>query len=62
MLAIETVNLCKKYNKTVAVSNLNLKIEEGEIFTLLGLNGAGKTIIFALSVLIHALSANHLPC
>ena len=43
MLAIETVNLCKKYNKTVAVSNLNLKIEEGEIFTLLGLNGAGKT-------------------
>lgn len=43
MSAIETVNLTKRYKDTTAVDNLNLKIEEGEIFSLLGINGAGKT-------------------
>lgn len=43
MSIIETKNLTKKYNKLLAVDNLNLKIEEGEIFGLLGPNGAGKT-------------------
>jgi ABC-2 type transport system ATP-binding protein len=40
---IETVNLTKKYNQHEAVSNLNLKVKEGEIFGFLGPNGAGKT-------------------
>lgn len=43
MPIIETENLTKKYNGLTAVDNLNLKIEEGEIFGLLGPNGAGKT-------------------
>lgn len=43
MKAIETINLTKKYKDTVAVDNLNLEIEEGELFALLGVNGAGKT-------------------
>jgi len=43
MSIIETKNLTKKYNSLVAVDNLNLQIEEGEIFGLLGPNGAGKT-------------------
>jgi ABC-2 type transport system ATP-binding protein len=43
MLAIETKNLTKKYKETVAVDNLNISIEQGEIFGLLGPNGAGKT-------------------
>jgi ABC-2 type transport system ATP-binding protein len=43
MPIIETKNLTKKYNTLVAVDNLNLQIEEGEIFGLLGPNGAGKT-------------------
>jgi len=43
MYAIETKSLTKKYNEINAVDNLNLKIEEGEIFGLLGPNGAGKT-------------------
>ena len=43
MYIIETKNLTKKYNSLVAVDDLNLQIEEGEIFGLLGPNGAGKT-------------------
>lgn len=40
---IKTENLTKKYDDLVAVNNLNLEIEEGEVFGLLGPNGAGKT-------------------
>ncbi|MGF3584670.1 MAG: ATP-binding cassette domain-containing protein [Thermoplasmatota archaeon] len=43
MYVIETKNLTKKYNDLNAVDNLNLKIQDGEIFGLLGPNGAGKT-------------------
>jgi len=40
---IRTENLTKKFGKLTAVDNLDLEIEEGEIFGLLGPNGAGKT-------------------
>ena len=43
MLAIKTIDLTKRYGKTVAVDRLNLEIKKGEIFSLLGVNGAGKT-------------------
>lgn len=43
MSIIETRALTKKYNGFTAVENLNLKVEEGEVFGLLGPNGAGKT-------------------
>ena len=40
---IEAIDLTKKYGEKVAVDNLNLKINDGELFSLLGVNGAGKT-------------------
>lgn len=40
---IETVNLTKKYDRFIAVNNLNLRVQHGEVFGLLGPNGAGKT-------------------
>lgn len=41
--AIETKDLTKKFGSKTAVDKLNLKINEGELFGLLGVNGAGKT-------------------
>ena len=43
MLAIDTNQLTKKYGDFQAVSNVSLRVHEGEIFALLGPNGAGKT-------------------
>ena len=43
MIEIDIKDLTKKYKDVVAVSNLNIQIKKGEIFSLLGTNGAGKT-------------------
>ena len=52
MNAIEIKDLTKKYKDTVAVNSLSLDIKEGELFSLLGINGAGKsTTIKMLSCL-----------
>jgi len=40
---IETVNLTKKFAGLVAVNALSLQIKKGEIFALVGPDGAGKT-------------------
>lgn len=43
MVAIKINDLRKEFKDLVAVEDLNLEIEEGELFALLGVNGAGKT-------------------
>lgn len=40
---IEITNLSKKYGNRLAVNQLNLKVEDGELFGFVGPNGAGKT-------------------
>ncbi len=40
---LQTKNLTKKYNGTTALNDLNLTVNEGDIYCLLGANGAGKT-------------------
>ena len=40
---IETVNLSKRYGRTTAVDQLNLRIEPGQVVGFLGPNGAGKS-------------------
>ncbi len=39
-LAIETCELTKFYHKTRGIENLNLHVEEGEVFGFIGPNGA----------------------
>ena len=43
MQAIKTMELVKQYKNLTAVDKLSLEIEQGELFSLLGVNGAGKT-------------------
>lgn len=53
MASIEIKDLTKKYKNKVAVSNLNLELNKGELFSLLGVNGAGKsTTIKMLTCLV----------
>ncbi|MEW5869376.1 MAG: ABC transporter ATP-binding protein [Chloroflexota bacterium] len=40
---ITTENLTKQFGTTLAVSQLNLEVNQGEVFGFLGPNGAGKT-------------------
>lgn len=56
---IKTVNLHKKYGNFTALESLNLEIKSGEIYALLGQNGAGKsTTINILLGLIKATSGD----
>ena len=59
MEAIKTVALTKNYKNLTAVDSLDLQIRSGELFTLLGVNGAGKsTTIRLLSCLTQPTSGD----
>jgi bacitracin transport system ATP-binding protein len=45
---IETNGLTKRYRKQTAVNNLNMHVKSGEIYGLLGRNGAGKTTVMKM--------------
>jgi len=47
-IAIKTLNLMKTFEDNVAVDNLNLEIRRGELFGLVGPDGAGKTTIMRI--------------
>lgn len=54
---IETKNLTKYYGKARGIINVNLTVDEGEIFGFIGPNGAGKsTMIRTLLSLIYKTS------
>lgn len=40
---LQAINLTKKYGDFIALQSLNLSVQKGEIFCLLGANGAGKS-------------------
>lgn len=45
---LETSNLEKRYKDFKALSNLNIHIESGSIYGLIGKNGAGKTTLIRI--------------
>lgn len=45
---LETQNLSRRYGSILALENLNLTVQSGQIFGLLGHNGAGKTTAIKL--------------
>ncbi len=63
MNTIEIHDLTKKYKDLTAVDCLNLSIAEGELFSLLGINGAGKsTTIKMLSCLLSPTAGDATLC
>jgi ABC-2 type transport system ATP-binding protein len=48
MTAIKTTHLTRKFGALTAVDNLSFEVEEGEIFGLVGPDGAGKTTTMRL--------------
>ena len=61
MEAIKTTNITKQYKDKTAVKSLNLTVEKGELYALLGVNGAGKsTTIKMLSCLVPVTSGDAL--
>lgn len=47
-LLVETKNVSKCYDSRLAVNRVNLKVERGAIYGLIGRNGAGKTTIMKM--------------
>lgn len=48
MYAAEIRSLRKEYKNLTAVNNVSFNIEDGEVLSLLGMNGAGKTTIIKM--------------
>lgn len=48
MYAIETNGITKNFDGIIAVNNINISINQGELFGLLGPNGAGKTTLISM--------------
>ena len=61
MNSIEINSLSKKFGNVLAVDDISLKVNEGEIFGFLGPNGAGKsTTMMILTTLLKPTSGNAL--
>lgn len=46
--AVEATGLVKRYREVTAVDRVSLRVHPGEVYALLGLNGAGKTTIIRM--------------
>jgi ABC-2 type transport system ATP-binding protein len=47
-LAVDAVDVTKKYGDLVAVDNLSMQVAPGEVYGILGPNGAGKTTLLRM--------------
>ncbi len=47
-IVLKTKNLTKRYNSFTALENVNMTVHQGDIYGLIGRNGAGKTTIMKI--------------
>lgn len=47
-MSLKCENIVKTYHKTDVLKNINLEIEQGKIYGLIGRNGAGKTTLLSI--------------
>ena len=59
---VEIKNLVKRYGDLVALDHLNLQVQEGEIFGLLGPNGSGKTTAISCMLALLKDDSGELSC
>ncbi|MDD3132319.1 MAG: ATP-binding cassette domain-containing protein, partial [Bacteroidales bacterium] len=50
MIPVEVINVSKAYGKVQALHDISLQVQPGEIFGLIGSDGAGKTTLFRILV------------
>ena len=67
MAMLKVENLSIKYGSIEAVKNVSFEVNEGEVVTLIGANGAGKTSILRtisglVLSLIHISKLTDSPC
>ena len=60
MTLLSVEKLTKSFGGLTAVSNVNMKIEQGELIGLIGPNGAGKTTLFNLLTGVYAPTTGHI--
>ena len=58
MEAIEIRDISKSYRQIHAVKDISLDVGEGEIFGLIGPDGAGKTTLFRIMTTLMIASAD----
>ena len=45
---IEIRNVCKSFKNNIILNDINMKLEEGNIYGFVGRNGSGKTVLLKI--------------
>ena len=62
MALLETIDLCQRFDNHDILKNINLKVEKGEVFALIGPTGAGKTTFLRLLNLLDLPASGIIYC